>query len=56
LTNGTIASSRIPFNIGDRDGDYTGELAGDTIRIQVKNSGGETGRRTLTFVLSRMTR
>ena len=56
VVNGTIAGSRIGFNIGETKGDYTGELAGDSIRMKVKYSGGENGRQTFDFVLTRASR
>ena len=56
LTNATIAGSRLAFNIGETKGDFTGELSGDTIRMKVKYSGGENGRQTLDFVLTRVKR
>jgi len=56
LTNATIAGSRMAFNIGETKGDFTGELTGDTIRMKVKYSGGENGRQTLDFVLTRVKR
>ena len=56
MVNGTIAGSRIAFNIGETKGDYTGELAGDSIRMKVKYSGGENGRQTFDFVLTRTSR
>jgi len=56
VENGTIAGSRIAFNVGNTKGDYTGEPEGDTIRMKVKYSGGENGRQTLDFVLTRVKR
>jgi hypothetical protein len=56
VANGTIANSRISFNIGDTKGDFTGQLEGDTIQMRVKYSGGENGRQTLDFTLTRRKR
>jgi hypothetical protein len=53
ITNGTIAGAHIAFNVGETKGDYSGELVGDTIRMKVKYNGGENGRVTLDFVLTR---
>ena len=56
ITNGTVTGTRIAFNIGGTNGDYSGELAADVIRMKVKYSGGESGRQTLGFVLTRLKR
>jgi len=53
VRNGKVDGSRISFRVGDSNGDYTGELAGDTVRMTVKYKGGETGNLTLDFVLTR---
>lgn len=53
VKNGKINGSRISFKVGDSNGDYAGELAGDTLRMTVKYRGGETGNLTLDFVLTR---
>jgi hypothetical protein len=56
VANGTIVGSRIAFNIGETKGDYSGEFAGESIRMKVKYSGGENGRQTFDFVLTRASR
>lgn len=53
LVNGTIAGARIAFRAGNTQGDYSGELDGDTIHMKVKYNGGESGRQTIDFVLKR---
>jgi hypothetical protein len=55
IAHGKIDGAHVSFNVGDSKGDYTGELAGDVLRMTVKYSGGETGRVTLDFVLVRAT-
>ena len=52
--NGTVEGPRIAFTVGSTAGDYSGELAGDTIKMKVKYNGGEAGRQTLGFVLTRV--
>jgi len=56
VVNGTIAGSHITFNIGETKGDYAGDIDGDRIQMTVKYSGGENGRQTLGFVLTRVKR
>jgi hypothetical protein len=56
VTSGTVDGSHLAFKIGATKGSYTGELAGDTIRMKVKYDGGENGRQTLDFVLTRVKR
>jgi len=53
VTHGRIDGTHVSFKAGDSKGDYSGEIAGDIIRMTVKYSGGETGRLTLDFVLKR---
>lgn len=55
VTRGRIDGTHLSFNVGESKGDYTGEIAGDVIRMTVKYSGGETGRATFEFVLKRVT-
>jgi hypothetical protein len=43
----------VSFNVGETKSDYSGELAGDIINMKVKYNGGENGRQTLDFKLTR---
>jgi len=54
IVKGTIAGASIAFKVGGTQGDYTGTVAADRIEMKVKYDGGESGRQTLPFVLTRI--
>ena len=51
---GRIDGDKITFTVAGTIGSYSGTVEGDAIRMTVKYDGGETGRITLPFVLTRV--
>jgi hypothetical protein len=54
VEKGKISNRSIAFKIGGTQGEYSGVAAGDEIQMKVKYDGGEAGRQTLPFVLTRV--
>ena len=54
IEKGTISGGTIAFRVGGTQGEYSGTLEAGTIRMKVKYDGGEAGRQTLPFVLTRV--
>jgi hypothetical protein len=53
IVDGTIKGQAIAFRVGTTKGEYTGIVGTDAIRMTVRYDGGENGRQTLPFVLTR---
>ena len=54
IEDGKIDGTHVTFRVAGTIGDYSGDLDGDTLKMKVKYSGGETGRVTLDFLLKRV--
>jgi hypothetical protein len=54
IEKGKIAGTSIAFKIAGTQGDYTGTVGANVIQMKVKYDGGESGRQTLPFVLTRV--
>jgi hypothetical protein len=54
IVKGTIDGMTIAFKVAGTEGDYSGTVGADEIRMKVKYDGGESGRQTLPFVLTRV--
>jgi len=54
IVKGKIDGTSISFRVGATQGDYSGIVGADEIRMTVKYDGGESGRQTLPFVLTRV--
>lgn len=56
VEKGKISGASISFKVGGTQGEYSGVVNGDEIQMKVKFDGGEAGRQTLPFVLTRVKR
>ena len=54
IEKGRIAGTSISFKVGGTQGEYTGVISEDEIQMKVKYDGGESGRQTLPFILTRV--
>lgn len=54
VEKGKISGASISFKVGGTQGEYTGVVGADEIQMKVKYDGGESGRQTLPFVLTRV--
>jgi hypothetical protein len=53
IVDGTIKGQAIAFRVGTTTGEYSGTIGTDAIQMKVRYDGGESGRQTLPFVLTR---
>jgi|SRR5262245_30092338 len=54
IEKGTIDGASIAFRVAGTQGEYSGTVGADEIQMKVKYDGGESGRQTLPFVLTRV--